>query len=89
MKILEANHTLPVVDAGSAEALRRLDAAADRMTASARSSWRWRILYLRAVLDREHYAAPGARTRRCEEALRELIAIYHAERAEPPVRPPL
>jgi len=89
VRILEANHTRPAADAGSLEALRHLNRAARTMTPQALASWRWRILYLRAVLDAEHYSNAGKRTQRAEEALRELVRIYHAERALDWVRPPV
>jgi hypothetical protein len=89
VRALEANHTRPAGDAGSAEALRHLDRAALAMTPQARASWRWRILYLRAVLDAEHYANAGKRTERANEALRELVRIYHAEKALDWVKPPV
>lgn len=86
--ILERNHTRPAADAGSQEALDLLTAAGARLSPQARTSWRWRILYLRALLDREHYAHGGRRTEAAREALRELTALYHAEHAEGAVRPP-
>lgn len=87
--ILERNHTRPETDAGSQKALDALDRAQTHLQPKVRQSWRWRILYLRAVLDREHYASPGRRTERATEALKELTALYHAEHAEGSVRPPL
>lgn len=61
----------------------------------ARTSWRWRILYLRAVPDRERYAAAlseGWPPRRdwgallasnptAQEAFRELMSLYHCPEA--------
>ena len=55
----------------------------------ARSSWRWRILYLRALLDAELKASEGKPNARCNEAFEELIRIYHAEGANPVIRPPV
>ncbi len=54
----------------------------------ARQSWRWRILYLRALLDKELKRSTGHPTERAEEAFRELIDIYHASQADTPVKPP-
>jgi hypothetical protein len=89
VNILEQNHTLPAADAGSADALDRLQKADARLSRQARASWRWRILLLRALLDREHYAQAGQRTDAAAAALRELTVLYHAQKAEPSVRPPL
>lgn len=47
------------------------------------------LLYLRALLDAELKANGGAPNARCKEAFAELIQIYHAQNANPVVRPPL
>ena len=62
---------------------------ADRLLSHhARKSWRWRILYLRGLIDAE-LAANGFRiTERCEEAFEELTGIYHAGKAALVVSPP-
>jgi hypothetical protein len=87
--ILERNHTLPAADAGSQEALDLLQRADAKLLPRVRTSWRWRLLCLRALLDREHYASGGLRSKRAIAALRELVRIYHAEHAEGAVRPPV
>jgi hypothetical protein len=53
-----------------------------------RSSWRWRILYLRAFIDDQlvrnnFYVSPE-----CERAFSELVTIYHAQKAVWAVTPP-
>jgi len=53
-----------------------------------RNSWRWRILYLRGLVDSELDGSNFTVSDRCEEALRELTSIYHAEHAASPVAPP-
>ena len=45
----------------------------------ARSSWRWRILYLRAVVDHELINNSNVPTDRCDAAYAELIRIFHLE----------
>src|SRR5262249_57866045 len=67
-----------------------------KLSPAAKTAWRWRILLLRARLDRERLAQPVYRflgehwpTPACEPALRELTRIYHADHAHNPVRPPL
>jgi hypothetical protein len=75
-------------DAG-AEGCYQLLAAADRkLSTYARNSWRWRILLLRAIIDKELVAHNGLLTAECEQATRELDRIYHAEGAPPTVKPP-
>ena len=86
IQILEKNHTWPGTDAGSQQALDLLQLVDGKLTAQARTSWRWRILYLRGVLDREHYASPGKTTEAGRQATLELIRIYHAEKADPFLR---
>lgn len=79
----------PQEDPGAEEAyatMRRVDA---RLTPQARRSWRWRQLYLRALLDAELKANGGSPNDACLAAFAELIEIYHAQKAEPHVRPPL
>jgi len=54
----------------------------------ARVAWRWRILYLRALIDNELVENDGRVSDRCERALSELTAMYHAEKAAYWVAPP-
>jgi hypothetical protein len=49
------------------------------LSARARASWRWRILYLRAVIDLELINNGNVPTDRCDEAYEELIRISHLE----------
>jgi len=46
-------------------------------------------LFLRALLDAELKGNGGKPNERCNEAFAELIRIYHAENANPAVRPTL
>jgi hypothetical protein len=73
---------------GALEAYELLESVDTRLTRSARRSWRWRILLLRALIDSELYTNDGVATPACEEAFRELASIYCAERAERRVAPP-
>lgn len=59
-----------------------------RLSSQARKSWRWRILYLRGLIDAELAANDFRITERCEDAFGELVGIYHAERAALVVSPP-
>lgn len=100
IKLIEKSHTLVaeqncpcIKDAEQAYELAvKVDVA---LSDYARKSWRWRILYIRALLDRERYIAAHndewpwqsgkhwgmvlEGNRMAEEAMRELIEIYHAK----------
>lgn len=59
-----------------------------------KTNWRWEILYLRAVLDRERFTGGGLETPAAEAAMTRLIEIYHCQmETDDPyhhrVRPPL
>ncbi len=58
------------------ELITRADA---QLSSRARSSWRWRILYLRAVIDLELINNANVPTDRCDAAYEELIRIFHLE----------
>ena len=63
--------------------------ADSRLTPRARQAWRWRILYLRAQVDAQLYVSRGVlQGRVLHDALEELTRIYHAQNAEPAVKPP-
>jgi len=67
--------------------VQRADAA---MPDWARQCWRWRILYLRTLLDAELKANGGKPTRCCLEAFRELNQLYFVtDQTERVVRAPL
>jgi hypothetical protein len=60
-----------------------------RLTSQARQAWRWRILLLRARIDAQLYLNRGAMQGRVlHDAFQELTRIYHAQNAEPAVKPP-
>lgn len=59
-----------------------------RLPERIRQSWRWRILYLRALLDRERFSS-GLDSPVSRAAFQELETIYHvSESTSPAVRPP-
>lgn len=83
-------------DGPKPDALDFLTRVEPHLNETTRRSWRWRILHIRAKLDRERYAQPTHRflgdhwpTPACTPWLSELIAIYHAGHAANAVRPPL
>jgi len=62
---------------------------ADRdLSPQARNSWRWRILYLRALIDSELAKNDFRVSPRCEEALEELWKLYYAHKAPFSEAPP-
>jgi hypothetical protein len=74
--------------AGIEEAYQRLQEVDAQLSPYARQAWRWRILYLRALIDYELARHDFAVSERCEEAFEELTAIYHAQNAAYWVAPP-
>jgi hypothetical protein len=84
----------PVDVAAVERAYRSAEAVHARLPDWARQSWRWEILHLRAVLDRERFAGGGLETPAAEAALLRLIELYHCQlETDDPyhhrVRPPL
>ena len=79
----------PQADLGAEEAYSTMQRIDGLLTPQAKKAWRWRQLYLRALLDSELKTNGGKPNERCNEAFAELIKIYHAENADPAVRPPL
>ncbi len=67
-------------DAVTAYALaQKVDA---KLPAKVRTSWRWRILYLRALIDKEMHLTKGRlQGELLRDAFAELTRIYHAENA--------
>lgn len=64
---------------GVVRALELIQAADQKLPTSVRQSWRWRILYLRAVIDYELFHNNNQITDRCDEAYEELIRISHLQ----------
>ncbi len=79
----------PRADPGAEEAYATMQRIDGLLTPQAKKAWRWRQLYLRALLDSELKTNGGKPNERCNEAFAELIQIYHAAHANPAVRPPL
>ncbi len=53
-----------------------------------RKSWRWRIVYLRAVIDNELVRNDFRVTQKCADAFKELTTIYHCENSWDMIKPP-
>ena len=62
------------------EAFRLIDGADKQLTPQARASWHWRILYLRAVIDRELVKTDGwFEGPVLKAAFEEMTRISHSE----------
>jgi hypothetical protein len=73
---------------GAEDAFKLLEQADQMLTPRERQSWRWRIFYLRALIDSELVKYDYQISPRCEQALDELTKIYYAQRALYSVCPP-
>lgn len=73
---------------GADNAFKLMQEADLSLAPAARTSWRWRILYLRALVDNELTGNDFRVSSRCEEALQELTNIYYAQKAVYAVSPP-
>lgn len=90
VRILEANHRRDRIGKDALKACELLEEADAVLDAPARESWRWRILLLRARIDRELYTSGGEyRGSELAKAFADLTEIYHAHRATGCVRPPV
>jgi hypothetical protein len=81
-------HKRPENDAGSKVAARSLVDASQVLPQHVIGSWRWRILFHRAMLDVQRFRGRPYPNDIVRLALAELTEIYHAQDAEPCVRPP-
>lgn len=62
---------------GAAETFALIEQADKKLTPQVRASWRWRILYLRALIDAELASHQLHVSQRCNKAFQELGKIYH------------
>ncbi len=79
----------PQADPGAEEAYDTVLDVVGRLSPQARAAWRWRLLFLRTLLDAQLKANAGKPNAHCKDAFAELIEIYHARSANPCLRPPL
>jgi hypothetical protein len=73
----------------SGEAYAFISKADSRLPERVRASWRWRVVYLRALIDSELVKHESRVSQQCLAAFQELVAIYHAQEAHPVLRPPV
>jgi hypothetical protein len=84
----------PVDTEAVLRAYRLAEGVNSRLPGWAKRNWRWEILHLRAVLDRERFAGDGLESPAAEAAMLRLIELYHCQiETDDPyhhrVRPPL
>ena len=84
----------PVDQEAVLRAFYHAETVAARLPDWARRNWRWEILHLRAVLDRERFAGGSLDSPTAEAAMLRLVEIYHCQiETDDPyhhrVRPPL
>lgn len=84
----------PVDAAAVQSAVQLAEAVEARLPHWGKENWRWEILRLRTILDRERFAGAGLESPAAEAALLRLIELYHCElETDDPyhhrVRPPL
>jgi hypothetical protein len=80
----------PMEDPDAEKAYRIMRQQDSALPPKVRQSWRWRILYIRAMLDAELKANGGTPNEACREGFEELMNIYHTtEQSDPAVRPPV
>jgi len=78
----------PQKDPGAEEAFALLQKMDAHLPEWGRNSWRWRIVFLRALLDARLKMNDGKPDELCEKAFDELTMLYHAQHAETTVSPP-
>ncbi len=90
VKIFEQNHDRNNIHDSAILAFKLVSNAEIHLTPRVRSSWRWRIFYLRALIDKELYQRNGKLEGEVlKAAFAELTKLYHAENAHSmPIKPP-
>ncbi|MBI3985369.1 MAG: hypothetical protein HY343_00470 [Lentisphaerae bacterium] len=73
---------------GAEEACRLVTEADRTLPARVQTSWRWRIVVLRALIDAELVRREFRVSEKCVAAFRELTTLYHAERGYDGISPP-
>ena len=64
----------------AAEACRIVERMEKSILPSCRNAWRWRLVYLRAMIDREIFASCQGAPESARKYFEELVRMYHAER---------
>ncbi len=89
VKIFEKNHKREEIGESAITAFQLMKQADAKLSPQARASWRWRLLYIRAMFDQELYRNGRGEGRDAvfKQVCDELTKIYHAENAVEALRP--
>jgi len=88
IKIMEQNQSRQWMgDSQTHDAYFYMKRAEASLSSKARTSWRWRILFLRSRIERELLSNHGKPTENCRPWFEELTEIYHARNAQECVKP--
>ncbi|MBN2296715.1 MAG: hypothetical protein JXM70_30095 [Pirellulales bacterium] len=80
VRIFEKNHRRDRIGPSAIRAFELVEKAEKSITPQARTAWRWRIFYLRALIDKELFQHEGKREGEVmKKAFAELTDIYHAQ----------
>ncbi len=90
VRIFEQNHKRDNIQDSAIRAFELVSKAEGRLTQKVHSSWRWRIFYLRALINKELCQQKGElQGENLKAASAELTRLYHAEHAPSmPIKPP-
>jgi hypothetical protein len=88
IRIFEQNHHRTKIGESAKEAFRLVKQADAQLTTKAKTSWRWRMIYLRAQIDNELFRTGGRlEGQTLKSAFEEVTRISHAENANQPIKP--
>ena len=90
VKIFEKNHNRKKIKKNAIDAFKLVTKTESKLTKQVKSSWRWRIFYLRALIDKELFENKGKlKGETLKAAFDELTKIYNSENAHSmPIKPP-
>jgi len=90
VQAFEKNHKREDIGASAERTFLRVKEIDSKLEPRVRASWRWRIVYLRALIDSEMFKTRGKlEGQALQAAFRELTVIYHAEHSHSmPIHPP-
>ena len=90
VRIFEKNHRRETISESAIRALALVEKTETVLTEQVRRSWRWRIFYLRALIDKELFNRKGKlEGATLKAAFEELTQLYHVEHAHSmPIKPP-
>lgn len=81
--------TIPEKDHGAKRAYELLSEADSKISKIVKTSWRWRLLMIRAMFDYEFRLTKGVENQKIAAGFKELGQIYSSKKANVHVRPPL